>query len=209
MTLDIPPEKMAEYRAGARRREAARRARLDARFEQTWAVARECADVLRRQFQYDSLASRLEQVLIDLAHVTQRIETQLQKATTTDDDAYLDAVALNLHGFYAGIEHAFEDVAQTVEQSLPAGSRWRQNLLLQMSAEIPGKRPSLISRQTRDCLDEYRQFRHVVRNVYTFNLRGSRLQELAAEVGACFTAVSTDLSRFIEFLRQLNANDNP
>ncbi|MFQ5398110.1 MAG: nucleotidyltransferase family protein [Anaerolineae bacterium] len=50
MTLDIPPEKMAEYREGARRREAARQAQLDARFEQAWVVARQCAQILRDQF---------------------------------------------------------------------------------------------------------------------------------------------------------------
>lgn len=156
---------------------------------------------------YVSLAARLEQTLIDLKRVMTRVESQMKKALSTDDDAYLDAAALNLHGFYAGIERAFEDIAQTIEQSLPSGSRWHQNLLLQMGAEIPGKRPSVISRQTRDCLDEYRQFRHVVRNVYAFNLRGSRLKELAEGVGDCFTAVSTDLSHFIQFLQQLDADD--
>ncbi len=55
MTLDIPPEKMAEYRAGARRREAARQAELDKRFEQAWAVARQGADILRDQFQAEKV----------------------------------------------------------------------------------------------------------------------------------------------------------
>lgn len=155
---------------------------------------------------YNSLASRLEQTLADLERVVARVDVQMKKALTTNDDAYLDAVALNLHGFYAGVERAFEDIAQTVEQSLPSGPRWHQNLLLQMGAEIPEIRPSVISRSTRDCLDEYRQFRHIVRNVYTFNLRGSRLKVLAEEVGDCFTAVSTDLNRFIQFLRQLAAD---
>lgn len=157
--------------------------------------------------EYNSLAGRLEQTLIDLKRVTARVEAQMKKALSTDDDAYLDAAALNLHGFYAGVERAFEDIAQTIEQSLPSGSRWHQNLLLQMGAEIPGKRPSVISHQTRDCLDEYSQFRHIVRNVYTFNLRGSRLKELAEGVGDCFTAVSADLSHFIQFLQQLSADD--
>ena len=46
----IPPEKMAEYRAGARQREAARQLRLDARFQQAWEVARQGAEILRTQF---------------------------------------------------------------------------------------------------------------------------------------------------------------
>lgn len=51
MTLNIPPEKMAEYRAGARQREAARQAALNARFELAWELAQQAADILRSQFQ--------------------------------------------------------------------------------------------------------------------------------------------------------------
>jgi predicted nucleotidyltransferase len=50
MTLNISPEKMAEYRAGARKREAERQAALDERFELAWQLARQGADILRRQF---------------------------------------------------------------------------------------------------------------------------------------------------------------
>ncbi len=90
-----------------------------------------------------------------------------------------------------------------VEGSLPTGSNWHFDLLRQMSLDIPKLRPPVIQKETYRCLSEYRKFRHAVRNVYTFNLRGSRLKELAQGVGACFTAVTADLSRFIQFLRQL------
>jgi predicted nucleotidyltransferase len=50
MTLNISPEKMAEYRAGARKREAESQAALDERFELAWQLARQGADILRRQF---------------------------------------------------------------------------------------------------------------------------------------------------------------
>lgn len=50
MTLNISPEKMAEYRAGARKREAERQAALDERFELAWQLARHGADTLRSQF---------------------------------------------------------------------------------------------------------------------------------------------------------------
>jgi len=72
-----------------------------------------------------------------------------------------------------------------------------------MSAEIPDARPPVIARDTRYCLDEYRGFRHVIRNVYTFNLRPSRVQELATDLPKCFAAVRHDLTRFAVFLRQL------
>jgi uncharacterized protein len=46
--LTISPEKMAEYLAGARTREAQRRADLAARRERSWSAARSAAAALRR-----------------------------------------------------------------------------------------------------------------------------------------------------------------
>jgi hypothetical protein len=157
---------------------------------------------------YTALASRIEQTLLDLERVVVRLERQMKMASQTDDDAYYDAAALNLHGFYAGIERTFEDIAQTMGESLPTGSHWHQNLLLQMSAPQPDRRPAVISIETRYCLDEYRQFRHIVRNVYTFNFRSSSLGVLARDVRVCLTAVSTDLTNFIQFLNQLVTDDD-
>ena len=136
-----------------------------------------------------------------------RAQSLMDKAQRTGDDGYLDGVALNLHGFYAGIEKIFEDIARTLEKDIPAGSGWHQDLLLQMTAEICPIRPPVISEDTRDCLDEYRGFRHLVRNVYTFNLHASRLQELTKGVQSCYEAVTSDLENFIEFLKELS-NDN-
>lgn len=112
-------------------------------------------------------------------------------------------MALNLHGFYTGVEQILADIARTMDGSLPIGSEWHRDLLLQMSAEIPDARPPVIARDTRRRLDEYRGFWHVVRNVYTFSLRPSRVQELVTDLPTCFAAVSHDLDAFAVFLKQL------
>lgn len=130
----------------------------------------------------------------------------LEKATRTGDDGYLDGVALNLHGFYAGVERIFEDIAREMDEGTPSGPDWHQSLLLQMSAKITGIRSPVIRQETRYCLDEYRGFRHVVRNVYTFNLRATRLQELTTGLRACYETVVSDLSTFADFLEHLNEN---
>ena len=153
--------------------------------------------------EYRALAGRLEQVLIDLDRVVTRTERQMDQALETNDDAYLDATALNLHGFYAGIEHALEDIAQTMSETLPAGAHWHQNLLLQMSSKIAGVRPAVIAVETRYCLDEYRQFRHIVRNVYTFNFRSPSIEGLVTGIRACLNAVISDFQQFSQFLNQL------
>lgn len=51
MTLNIPPEKMAEYRATYRKRQALARKKLDERFELAWEIARRGAELLRSEFQ--------------------------------------------------------------------------------------------------------------------------------------------------------------
>ena len=54
--------------------------------------------------------------------------------------------------------------------------------------------------ETRRCLDEFRGFRHIVRNVYTTQLRPSRMQELVAELGNCQELLARDLTEFARLL---------
>ena len=145
-----------------------------------------------------ALATRLRAELIDLERVVLRAEHLFSKAVNDED--YLDGVALNLHGFYAGVERIFEQIAREIDGSLPGGPEWHRELLMQMSAEVSSTRPPVIGRNTRDCLDEYRGFRHVVRNVYTFNLRATRLIDLVTELYDCYKALVQDIIAFCDFL---------
>jgi hypothetical protein len=153
---------------------------------------------------YSVVAARIEQEMADLDRVISRAEELWAKSQQSGDDGYLDGVALNLHGFYAGAERIFEEIARSVDEAVPAGSDWHRVLLVQMSAAIDDVRPAVIRQNTRFCLDEYRGFRHVVRNVYTFNLRPSRLQELIANLRACHESLLKDLADFVHFLKQLD-----
>jgi hypothetical protein len=150
------------------------------------------------------LASRLRTEVGELAWVVGRVEHLLRKVQEHHDDDYLDGVALNLHGFYAGVERLFIDIAREIDRAVPDGPEWHRDLLVQMSGEVSGTRPPVIGRQTRRCLEAYRGFRHVVRNVYTFNLRPSRIQELAAELQSCYQAVVQDITAFCHFLERLD-----
>jgi hypothetical protein len=154
--------------------------------------------------EYPALAGRIREALAELERVIGRAEELANKAGRTGDDGYWDGVALNLHGFYAGIERIFEDIGRTMEGSVPDSADWHRDLLLQMSAEMSGVRPAVIGRDTRHSLDEYRAFRHVVRNVYAFNLRPSRLQELVSGLRPCFDSTAGDLLGFAAFLERLS-----
>ena len=50
------------------------------------------------------LVERIRSELVDLNRLVERAKEGLRRAQRSDDDLYLDSVALNLHGFYAGLE---------------------------------------------------------------------------------------------------------
>lgn len=153
---------------------------------------------------YSALAGRITQALKDLDSVVSRAELLVEKEAKSGDDAYLDGAALNLHSFYTGIEQIFSDIARTLDKSLPDGPEWHRDLLLQMSGEIDAVRPPVITTETRRCLDEYRGFRHVIRNAYTFNLRTARIQELASSLRGCLDTATKDLIHFTQLLKKIS-----
>ncbi|MEK7785358.1 MAG: hypothetical protein AAB658_08045 [Chloroflexota bacterium] len=150
-----------------------------------------------------ALARRISEALADLERAIARAEELRGKAMHTGDDGYWDGVALNLHGFYSGVEGILEDIAQVVDRKVPSGADWHRRLLTQMTEELPDTRPAVIATETFRCLDEYRGFRHVVRNVYAFNLRSAHLEELVVGLRSCHDAIKRDITAFVEFLKRL------
>lgn len=94
------------------------------------------------------------------------------------DEFTLRALASVLLDYYTAVENIFEQIAKTIDGSLPSGQEWHKDLLLQMKLEINGIRPAVISQETFTYLDEYRKFRHLVRNIYGFNIIPERLEPL-------------------------------
>jgi len=153
--------------------------------------------------EYLTLSAVIRQKLAELGQIVDRITRIRQRLDTTEDEFYLDAIALNLHGFYAGLEQIFEAIARTIGEGMPTGSHWHQALLLQMSVAVPTVRPAVISQASRQRLDSYRGFRHVVRNVYTFNLEAARVLVLAKDLALCYEQVVADLNQFCQFLDRI------
>jgi hypothetical protein len=147
-----------------------------------------------------NLAERIRAELQDIEQVVQRIQSQWNRFQPTRDDAYLDGVALNLHGFYEGLERLFFLVAATIDKKQPQGSEWHQGLLVQMQGELPGIRPAVISEVSRRARDKFRGFRHGVRHIYTFNLDAQQTSKLVADVAPLFKCLRDELSIFADFL---------
>jgi uncharacterized protein YutE (UPF0331/DUF86 family) len=149
-----------------------------------------------------NLAERIRAELRDIERVVQRIQSQWKRFQRTSDDAYLDGVALNLHGFYEGLERLFLLIAATIDKKQPQGAEWHQELLLQVQNELPGIRPLVISEQSRRALEKFRGFRHVVRHIYTFNIDAQQMSRLVVDVTPLFERLRGELSTFADFLEQ-------
>lgn len=130
--------------------------------------------------------------------VVNRILSSWEKAKRIQDDLYMDAAALNLHGFYGGVEKVFELIAKEIDHSVPTGTSWHRDLAAQMTMSIPSIRPAVISKTSEEMLDEYRGFRHVVRNVYSYHFSEERLKILIVNLVPCYSSIKEELTTFLD-----------
>jgi len=148
------------------------------------------------------LVARIRTDLPELAFLVERARQGWGKAKSINDDFYLDGVALNLHSFYSGLEKIFEKIATTVDGSVPNAANWHQELLRQMSMEIPKVRPAVISQEMRDMLEDYCGFRHVVRNVYAHHLKPEKIEMLITKILPVLEKLTAELNAFATFLQE-------
>ncbi len=69
---------------------------------------------------------------------------------------------------------------------------------------IPGVRPIVIKDETRILLEEYRKFRHLVRNIYTFNIIPQKVIKLAKGITRSFNALKKDIKKFINLIEKIS-----
>jgi hypothetical protein len=154
---------------------------------------------------YRELVDRLRNELVDLEHIVDRAQrswTQAQGASR-DQEAYLDSVALNLHSFYSALERLFQLIAKHVDGSFPEGGNWHRDLILQMADDQREARPAVIGHDSASGLDEFRRFRHLVRNVYTINLRPDKISGLMSALPGLWKELRAELQAFADFIEEL------
>lgn len=160
---------------------------------------------------YQVLARRIQLEIEELNRTQAAVQKHWQIAlrTATDQDAYLNSVALNLHSLYSGLERVFELIALELDGGALGGEAWHAELLRQMSLDVPDVRPAVLDQDTADKLDEYRKFRHRVRNIYATNLDPDRMVHLVTGLTALWPQIRTELVAFTKFLGELaNVNES-
>jgi hypothetical protein len=151
---------------------------------------------------YRLFSQRIANELADIRRAADKAQQAAHHASLggADETFYLDSTALNLHAFYNGVERLFEWLARELDDAHPRGSSWHRELLEQMTTEVPEVRPAIISVETHKALDEYLRFRHLVRNLYTWDFVPARIAELIARLPATLQLLANDLARFRQFL---------
>lgn len=159
---------------------------------------------------YPILADRIEKELDEIARVVSRAERASAAVSQRpeEQDLFVDAAALNLHDFFGGVERIFQQIGTTVDGELPSGSDWHRQLMEQMQRDILDLRPPVLSTDVISSLDEFRRFRHVVRNIYAFEFDPEQIERLVRQMSVIFAQIRTELLVFVRFLRQVGDDDN-
>jgi len=156
------------------------------------------------------LAQRIRDEVMQLERSVLRVRRAWEEAeqAQANRDMFIDATALNLHSFYAGIERLLEFAAYQLDGGPPQGPAWHKELLRQMSTDLPGIRPPVLSAATVTMLDEFRRFRHVVHHVYAEYLEPELVGKLVAQLTAVWEKVNTELAAFSNFLEGVSQADD-
>ena len=146
------------------------------------------------------VVSRIRKEISEIDKIKDSALRRWQKALSDED--YLGSVAFDLQSFYQGVERVFEIIAKSVDRSIPSGERWHKMLLEQMSKEFSKIRPAVIAEDTKNALDQFRMFRHLAHNIYSFNLVPEKIKGLIDDISRVVDLVCHDFSNFSDFLDQ-------
>jgi hypothetical protein len=158
---------------------------------------------------YRVLRERVEAELAEVRRAAGKARQAFDAAEIDSQQAtfFLDSVAVNLHGFYSGIERIFEWIARELDGGLPTGSTWHRDLLTQMSLQVDGVRPAVIRSETARRLDAYLRFRHLVRNLYAWDFEAAKLADLVGGTADAVSGLEEDLAGFARFLEAASFAD--
>jgi len=101
-----------------------------------------------------------------------------------------------LHNLYCAVEDLFKVVAGFWENDAGMDESFHIHLLKRMQLRIEGVRPALLSKESFDCLNELRGFRHVFRHAYSYGLDDQRVLYLLRHVLSKKDLILRDLQQF-------------
>lgn len=165
----------------------------------------------RKRAQYKRLIVDIKDDLNSIIKITEDLKgiaqvLESEKGAVRGSD--LMACAGYLHHYYTGIESTFERISRAFDGGLIKGGDYHRELLRSMTIEIPDIRPSLISRDLAEELDEYRRFRHLFRHSYGSELRWRKMEPLVKGIHSTTKDLMDRISEFMLFVEKLSNSIN-
>jgi len=151
------------------------------------------------------LQSEINQEILSLEALLRELET-LKPRLAQKEISNLDLRAAGsiLHDFYNGVENIFRRVAQELNGGLPAGEDWHKQLLTDMSLDVKGVRPPLVSEDLKLKLQKYLGFRHIFRDVCGFHLEQEQIKVMVKEFPRILSWLRREIAAFQEYLDKLS-----
>jgi uncharacterized protein YutE (UPF0331/DUF86 family) len=113
-----------------------------------------------------------------------------------------ESLALKLHNFYTGCERIFQIIASELNGGLPSSYDWHRRLLERMSTD-QSHRIAVITETTAKYLKDYLAFRHVIRNIYGFEIEEDKINELIEKYSLTWLNFTQDMNNFLQWLEEL------
>ena len=143
------------------------------------------------------LVAEIKDELSKLDTLSQKLSSQVNR---TNKEEIAESAALRLHNFYTGCERIFKLVISEINGAVSHELDWHKRMLTQVSLEIEDIRPAVISLKTRKDLEELLRFRHIVRNIYGFELKPERIEALIALTISLSPRFTKEIENFMAFL---------
>jgi uncharacterized protein YutE (UPF0331/DUF86 family) len=143
-----------------------------------------------------------------ISNIYEQLETKLmsagEKPLSTET---VESIGYWLHNLYCAYEDLFKIVAGFWENNLTSDGQYHVNLLKRMILKIKDIRPSLLSKESHNALNELRSFRHVFRHAYSYGLDDERVLHLLRKTVAHRSMILNDIADFRNKIDQLTPSD--
>lgn len=117
--------------------------------------------------------------------------------TKAPDFIEMTALASGLHSFYNGIEKIFVIISKDIDNCVPSGQKWHNELLKNVKIKNR-KRQSIITEETFNNLRKYLLFRHYYRHSYSWRLKWDEFSNLVLNLEQIWQNIKSEIINFID-----------
>lgn len=123
------------------------------------------------------------------------------------DDSWqkIELYSNRLKKLYDGFERIFTQILKTIDEDLPSGENWHEEVLQAMYRET-SDRPQVLTDDI-DILDELRRFRHMTRNNYPHELSWDLMKKLIKNYENLHERIKKEIKGFLDAI-EIETNDD-